>query len=105
MPLEDLRGKWESFGWHVQEIDVALREPSLGPSFGVKGGAAGGSYTQMVPMEDINLHFTGDLHAITTAFMWSLHHNFVRNYGVIRHLRFCSTSLLLSKIIAGHSIV
>ncbi|MCL1941331.1 MAG: formate--tetrahydrofolate ligase, partial [Synergistaceae bacterium] len=46
---------------------VALREPSLGPSFGVKGGAAGGGYSQVVPMEDINLHFTGDFHAITTA--------------------------------------
>ncbi|MDR2522410.1 MAG: formate--tetrahydrofolate ligase [Synergistaceae bacterium] len=46
---------------------VALREPSLGPSFGVKGGAAGGGYSQVVPMEDINLHFTGDLHAVTTA--------------------------------------
>ena len=46
---------------------VALREPSLGPSFGVKGGAAGGGYAQVLPMEDINLHFTGDLHAITAA--------------------------------------
>ena len=46
---------------------LALREPSLGPVFGVKGGAAGGGYAQVVPMEDINLHFTGDLHAITTA--------------------------------------
>lgn len=46
---------------------VALREPSLGPCMGVKGGAAGGGYAQVVPMEDINLHFTGDLHAITTA--------------------------------------
>ncbi len=46
---------------------VCLREPSLGPSFGIKGGAAGGGYSQVVPMEDINLHFTGDLHAITTA--------------------------------------
>jgi len=45
----------------------ALREPSLGPSFGMKGGAAGGGYSQVVPMEDINLHFTGDFHAITTA--------------------------------------
>ena len=45
----------------------ALREPSLGPSFGVKGGAAGGGYAQVVPMEDINMHFTGDFHAITTA--------------------------------------
>ena len=46
---------------------VALREPSLGPVFGVKGGAAGGGYAQVVPMEDINLHFTGDMHAITSA--------------------------------------
>ncbi|MGI6551973.1 MAG: formate--tetrahydrofolate ligase [Clostridia bacterium] len=46
---------------------VCLREPSLGPSFGIKGGAAGGGYAQVVPMEDINLHFTGDIHAITTA--------------------------------------
>ena len=46
---------------------VALREPSLGPVFGVKGGAAGGGYSQVVPMEDINLHFTGDLHAMTAA--------------------------------------
>src|SRR5215831_13062590 len=45
----------------------ALREPSLGPSFGMKGGAAGGGYAQVVPMEDINLHFTGDFHAIGTA--------------------------------------
>lgn len=46
---------------------VAMREPSLGPCFGIKGGAAGGGYAQVVPMEDINLHFTGDIHAITTA--------------------------------------
>lgn len=46
---------------------IALREPSLGPVFGVKGGAAGGGYAQVVPMEDINLHFTGDMHAITTT--------------------------------------
>ena len=46
---------------------TALREPSLGPSFGIKGGAAGGGYAQVVPMEDINLHFTGDFHAITSA--------------------------------------
>ena len=45
----------------------ALREPSLGPSFGMKGGAAGGGYAQVIPMEDINLHFTGDFHAITSA--------------------------------------
>ncbi|MFA7077129.1 MAG: formate--tetrahydrofolate ligase [Syntrophomonas sp.] len=46
---------------------IALREPSLGPSFGIKGGAAGGGYAQVVPMDDINLHFTGDIHAVTTA--------------------------------------
>lgn len=46
---------------------IALREPSMGPSFGVKGGAAGGGYSQVVPMEDINLHFTGDFHAVTAA--------------------------------------
>ena len=46
---------------------IALREPSLGPCFGVKGGAAGGGYAQVVPMDDLNLHFTGDFHAITSA--------------------------------------
>ncbi|WP_339426953.1 formate--tetrahydrofolate ligase, partial [Pseudomonas proteolytica] len=46
---------------------LALREPSLGPCFGTKGGATGGGYAQVVPMEDINLHFTGDFHAITSA--------------------------------------
>ena len=46
---------------------ICLREPSLGPCFGVKGGAAGGGYAQVVPMEDINLHFTGDFHAIAAA--------------------------------------
>ncbi|MGK0698430.1 formate--tetrahydrofolate ligase [Priestia flexa] len=55
----------------LQQLDekaiIAMREPSLGPVMGIKGGAAGGGYAQVVPMEDINLHFTGDLHAITTA--------------------------------------
>ena len=50
-----------------RKVALALREPSLGPCFGIKGGAAGGGYAQVVPMEDINLHFTGDFHAITTA--------------------------------------
>ena len=50
-----------------KNVVVALREPSLGPVFGVKGGAAGGGYSQVLPMEDINLHFTGDMHAITAA--------------------------------------
>ena len=51
----------------AKKTTIALREPSLGPCFGLKGGAAGGGYAQVVPMEDINLHFTGDFHAITTA--------------------------------------
>jgi formate--tetrahydrofolate ligase len=46
---------------------IALREPSLGPCFGIKGGAAGGGYAQVVPMDELNLHFTGDFHAITVA--------------------------------------
>ncbi len=50
-----------------KNVVLALREPSLGPCFGMKGGAAGGGYSQVVPMEDINLHFTGDFHAITSA--------------------------------------
>ena len=50
-----------------KEAVVAMREPSLGPVFGVKGGACGGGYAQVVPMEDINLHFTGDIHAIGAA--------------------------------------
>lgn len=49
---------------------IALREPSLGPCFGLKGGAAGGGYSQVVPMEDLNLHFTGDFHAITSAIIY-----------------------------------
>ena len=50
-----------------KECIIALREPSLGPCFGIKGGAAGGGYSQVVPMEELNLHFTGDFHAITSA--------------------------------------
>ena len=50
-----------------KSVAIALREPSLGPCFGIKGGAAGGGYAQVIPMADINLHFTGDFHAITTA--------------------------------------
>ena len=50
-----------------KKVVVAIREPSLGPVFGVKGGAAGGGYAQVVPMDEINLHFTGDFHAITSA--------------------------------------
>jgi formate--tetrahydrofolate ligase len=57
----------EGLGLHGAKSVVCLREPSLGPVFGIKGGAAGGGYAQLVPMEDLNLHFTGDLHAITAA--------------------------------------
>ena len=57
----------EGLGLLGQKPVVCLREPSLGPVFGIKGGAAGGGYAQLVPMEDLNLHFTGDLHAITAA--------------------------------------
>ncbi|WP_295915878.1 formate--tetrahydrofolate ligase [Anaerovibrio lipolyticus] len=60
-------GLADAFHKMGKNIAVALREPSLGPCFGLKGGAAGGGYAQVVPMEDINLHFTGDFHAITTA--------------------------------------
>ena len=60
-------GLGEALGRMGKRAVIALREPSLGPVFGIKGGAAGGGYAQVVPMEDINLHFTGDLHAITAA--------------------------------------
>ncbi len=60
-------GLADAFHHQGKKVVVALREPSLGPCFGLKGGAAGGGYAQVVPMEDINLHFTGDFHAITTA--------------------------------------
>ncbi len=60
-------GLGQAFGQLGKKAVVALREPSLGPCFGMKGGAAGGGYAQVVPMEDINLHFTGDFHAITAA--------------------------------------
>ncbi len=60
-------GLGEAFNKLGKKTVIALREPSLGPCFGVKGGAAGGGYSQVVPMEDLNLHFTGDFHAITSA--------------------------------------
>ncbi len=60
-------GLAEGFAKLGKNAILALREPSLGPCFGIKGGAAGGGYAQVVPMEDLNLHFTGDFHAITTA--------------------------------------
>ena len=60
-------GLAEAMGRIGKNAVLALREPSLGPVFGIKGGAAGGGYAQVVPMEDINLHFTGDMHAITAA--------------------------------------
>ena len=60
-------GLGQAFGKLGKNAIIALREPSLGPCFGIKGGAAGGGYAQVVPMEDLNLHFTGDFHAITSA--------------------------------------
>ena len=60
-------GLGEALGKMNKKAIIALREPSLGPCFGIKGGAAGGGYAQVVPMEDLNLHFTGDFHAITSA--------------------------------------
>ncbi len=60
-------GLGQAFGRMGKKAVVALREPSLGPCFGIKGGAAGGGYAQVVPMEELNLHFTGDFHAITSA--------------------------------------
>lgn len=60
-------GLGQAFGKLGKKAVIALREPSLGPCFGIKGGAAGGGFSQVVPMEDINLHFTGDFHAITSA--------------------------------------
>ena len=60
-------GLGEAFGKLGKKAVLALREPSLGPCFGIKGGAAGGGYAQVVPMEDLNLHFTGDFHSITSA--------------------------------------
>ena len=60
-------GLGQALGKLGKKAVLALREPSLGPCFGIKGGAAGGGYSQVVPMEDLNLHFTGDFHAITSA--------------------------------------
>ena len=60
-------GLTQALGRLNKNVMACLREPSLGPTFGIKGGAAGGGYSQVVPMEDINLHFTGDIHAVTTA--------------------------------------
>ncbi len=60
-------GLGQAFGRLGRKAVIALREPSLGPCFGIKGGAAGGGFSQVVPMEDLNLHFTGDFHAITSA--------------------------------------
>ncbi len=60
-------GLTQALGRLGKKVAVCLREPSMGPTFGVKGGAAGGGYSQVLPMEDINLHFTGDIHAVTAA--------------------------------------
>ena len=73
-------GLGEAFGRLGKKALIALREPSLGPCFGIKGGAAGGGYAQVVPMEDLNLHFTGDFHAITSAnnLLAALHDNHIQ---------------------------
>ena len=60
-------GLGDAFHKIGKKVVIALREPSLGPVMGIKGGATGGGYSQVLPMEDINLHFTGDFHAITSA--------------------------------------
>ena len=60
-------GLGQAFNKIGKNAIIALREPSFGPVMGIKGGAAGGGYSQVVPMEDLNLHFTGDIHAVTTA--------------------------------------
>ena len=66
-------GLSQALGAHLgQRVITCIRQPSQGPTFGIKGGAAGGGYSQVVPMEDFNLHLTGDIHAITAA------HNLLR---------------------------
>ncbi|MEF8903688.1 MAG: formate--tetrahydrofolate ligase, partial [Haloarculaceae archaeon] len=60
-------GLGQALNQYGKDALIAIREPSLGPVFGIKGGAAGGGYSQVLPMEDINLHFTGDIHALTSA--------------------------------------
>ena len=62
-----LVGLWDALNQLGHQTTIAMREPSMGPVFGIKGGATGGGYSQVVPMEDINLHFTGDMHALTSA--------------------------------------
>ena len=73
---------------------IAIREPSLGPVMGIKGGAAGGGYAQVLPMEDINLHFTGDMHAITTA------HNAIA--VLVNNHVFQGNELEIDKIVLNH---
>lgn len=79
-------GLGQAFGWLGKKAVIALREPSLGPCFGIKGGAAGGGYAQVVPMEDLNLHFTGDFHAITSAnnLLAALLDNHIQQGNVLR---------------------
>ena len=79
-------GLGQAFGKLGKKAVIALREPSLGPCFGIKGGAAGGGYAQVVPMEDLNLHFTGDFHAITSAnnLLAALLDNHIQQGNVLR---------------------
>ena len=81
-------GLGEAFGRMGKKAVIALREPSLGPCFGIKGGAAGGGYAQVVPMDELNLHFTGDFHAITSAnnllaALWTTISSRGMNWGLI----------------------
>ena len=79
-------GLGQAFGRMGHKAVIALREPSLGPCFGIKGGAAGGGYAQVVPMEDLNLHFTGDFHAVTSAnnLLAALLHNHIQQGNELR---------------------
>ncbi len=60
-------GLGQGFGHINKKATIAIRQPSMGPTFGIKGGAAGGGYSQVIPMEEFNLHLTGDMHAVTAA--------------------------------------
>ena len=82
-------GLGQAFGLMGKKAVLALREPSLGPCFGIKGGAAGGGYAQVVPMEDLNLHFTGDFHAIRRQIIfwrlcWTIIYSRETHLGSIR---------------------
>ena len=87
-----------------KDVTVALREPSLGPVFGIKGGAAGGGWAQVVPMEDINLHFTGDFHAIGAAnnLLAAMLHNHIQQGNTLGGTRVAGKYLLASRSSLDH---